>query len=621
MNMPAQPTPSKSLSQLLRAAPGVLGAPEVRGMLQVMQKQLGLRGGLRVLGRIINNFGTVNLLSDLSKNRMGRVSAHGFIAIWEAFADREAIVDGDKRETYGQMRDRVLRLANYLQDLGVEPKDRVAVMLYNSREFLESLYACSLIGAPMPALNWHAAAPEVAQLINLRKPKVLIVDAEFLPRIEEIKGEIPSVQKIIVADGVAPEGYVEYEQALASSQTSIPAKLSFLIAINPYTGGTTGTPKSSNLYDMSFLISDIAEPPRASMDEYLQYAVKGMSFIYWYGSHQIEDPKDHNIHVAIPTPMYHAGTLVGMAPSLALGATSVPVRKFSPEGFLRLIEKERIAWTFVAPTILQRILALPDEVKRKYNLSAMHTIVVAAAPCPPEVKRGINELFMAQGAKGPVVHEYYGTSEAGVITCLIPQDYLDKPERIASVGKARCGDLKIYVEAEGRWANPGETGRVMVRTASTLSLRYPGSEEKLKDTFKTIDGVEWYDDGLIGYLDADGFLYLTSRVKEMIISGGVNVYPNEIETVLLRHPKVFDVAVVRSPDPDLGEVAAACVQLKEGETLSEAGLLEFAKQEGLYGYKMPKQIIFYPELPRHIDGKLRKADLEEQFWHGISRRG
>ena len=163
--------------------------------------------------------------------------------------------------------------------------------------------------------------------------------------------------------------------------------------------------------------------------------------------------------------------------------------------------------------------------------------------------------------------------------------------------------------------------RVMSRTATTFSIRYPGNEEKVKDAIKTIDGLEWYDDGLIGYLDSDGFLYLTSRIKEMIISGGVNIYPNEIESVLLRHPKVFDAAVVRAPDPDLGEIAVACIQLMEDETLSENELMEFAKSEGLYGLKLPKKVIFYPELPRHIDGKLKKADLEEQLWQGVQRYG
>ena len=162
---------------------------------------------------------------------------------------------------------------------------------------------------------------------------------------------------------------------------------------------------------------------------------------------------------------------------------------------------------------------------------------------------------------------------------------------------------------------------MMCRTAPTLSLRYPGSEERLHESLRIIEGEEWYDDGLLGYLDPDGFLYLTGREKEMIICGGVNVYPLEIEEVILRHPAVFDVAVVRLPHPDLGEVPVACVQLHEGREATEEDILSFCKEQGLYGYKVPARVEFFSELPRHIDGKIIKRELEERYWKGVERRG
>jgi long-chain acyl-CoA synthetase len=161
----------------------------------------------------------------------------------------------------------------------------------------------------------------------------------------------------------------------------------------------------------------------------------------------------------------------------------------------------------------------------------------------------------------------------------------------------------------------------MSRSNATVSLRYPGSEHRLHESIRIIDGSEWFDDGLLGYLDEDGFLYLTGREKEMIISGGVNIYPLEIEQVILRHPAVFDVAVVRLPHPDLGEVPIACVQRHGGAKATEEEIISFCKEENLYGYKLPAKVEFFSELPRHIDGKIIKRELEERYWEEVARRG
>ena len=203
---------------------------------------------------------------------------------------------------------------------------------------------------------------------------------------------------------------------------------------------------------------------------------------------------------------------------------------------------------------------------------------------------------------------------------MLPEDYRESQERIESVGKPRCGDLRILLEG-GDWAGPGVVGKVMSRTATTLSLRYPGSEHKLHESIKIIDGEEWFDDGLLGYMDDDGFLFLTGREKEMIISGGVNLYPVEIEMMMLKHPAVFDVAVIRLPDEDLGEVPLACVQLHEGCRATSEEIVAFCKEQGLKGYKVPAKVEFLRELPRHIDGKIIKRELEAAYWKDSEIRG
>lgn len=615
----------KSVSGLLRGLPPMLRMEETRGLGKTFKNQWGGAGNtVKIVYKIFTGGrGLFANMRDLSKLKVGKVVPNWILGMWETFPDREAIIDGDKRYKFRELRDRVLKLGNGMQSLGVKPKDAVAVMIYNSAEFLECLCALSLIGATMPFVNWHLRGKELETTINLRRPKVLIFDAEFLDEILKIRPGLEGVEHFLVVGNSSPlsEGILSYEDLLAAQPVTRP-DVNFLTALNPYTGGTTGAPKSSNLYDsFGYMLSDLTEAPRTSLESYLQYTSRAFSYFYWFGGDRIFDPIEKNIRTLLVTPMYHAGTAAGWAPCFMLGGTGIMMRNFDAEQFLAFIDRERANWTFVAPTILQRVLALPEEVKAKYDLSAMRAIICAAAPCPPEVKRDINDLFMRQGAPGPVFGEYYGSAETAIITVLLPKDYTEKPNRINSVGKARCGDLAIYVEEESRWAKAGEVGKIMARTASTLALRYPGSEERLHESIRIIDGQEWYDDGLLGYLDEDGFLYLTGRVKEMIISGGVNVYPLEIEEVISRHTAVFDVAVVRLPHPDLGEVPIACIQLHQGKEASEEEIMSFCKDEGLYGFKLPGKIEFVEELPRHIDGKIMKRELEERYWKGMEKKG
>ncbi len=615
----------KTLTGLMRALPTFMRMEETKGLGRTFKQQWGGGGNtLRIIWKIFSGGeGLLKNLRDLGKLKVGKIVPNWSLGTWDVLGDREAAVDGDTRLTYRQLKDRVLRLANALQGLGVRPKDRVATMIYNSAAFLEILNATSLIGAPMPFVNWHLTGEELCKTINLRKPRVFIFDADLLEEVLKIKGGLEGIEHFVVlgTGGPPPQGMLSYEELLSKAPATRP-DVNFLASLNPYTGGTTGIPKSSNLYDsLSYALSDLAEAPRETFENFLPYTSRAFSYFYWFGGDRICDPVTKNIRSLIVTPVYHAGTAAGWAPCFMLGATGVFMRKFDAEEFLRLIEAERINWVFVAPTILQRVLALPEEVKEKYWLGSMRSVICAAAPCPPQVKKDINELFARRGAPDPVFSEYYGSSETAIITVLLPEDYEEKPQRINSVGKARCGDLGIFIAEEGRWAGPNEIGKVMGRTASTLALRYPGSEDKLHESIRIIDGREWYDDGLLGYMDEDGFLYLTSRLKEMIITAGVNIYPLEIEGVILRHPVVFDAAVVSMPHPDLGEVAIACVQLHEGKGASSEEILAFCAEEGLHGYMLPALVDFFLELPRHIDGKIIKRELEKLYWKDVERKG
>ena len=276
--------------------------------------------------------------------------------------------------------------------------------------------------------------------------------------------------------------------------------------------------------------------------------------------------------------------------------------------------------------MIARILDLPDEVKSNYGLSSLYTVLCASAPCPLHLKKGINELVVRQGGR-KVYSEYCAATESFLANCLLPRDYDEKPERLASYGKNhRANDVIIYDFEEERICPTGEVGTILEYGLGSIAFRYVGAgDQETMACFKVVDGREYFDQGLLGYVDEDDFIYLAGRKKEMIISGGVNVYPNEIENVISRHPKVDDVAVIPVPDTDLGEVAGAVVLLKEGETAEEQEIKEFCKREGLYGLKIPRVVDYVKEgdIHRGPEGKLLKRYILPKYWEdkGYERRG
>ena len=588
----------------------VLKMKQTRGAIQSIAKQFGLKNGLVAGAKTLYR----------SKIKGANTGVAFFSSFWETLGDREAIICGDTRTTFGEFGDRVFRLANGLTDLGVKSGERVAELLPNCPEWFEVNMGCAVSGRSMPMLNWHLKPNEIAACVNRSEATALIFDPSYLEAINSIKDQLETVKHFIVTGNEAPEGMIAYEDLIRDSSNEL-ASGPFGMAPVPYSGGTTGTPKMLNTDEMADIMGEDDSVRRgASKDEITALALMQVGAFYWYKIGECKDSISNNIRSLVPGPLYHAGVQIAVMPFF-LGGTVVPMPRFSPEEFLRLIQDERINWTFVAPTMLERVLALPADVKSKYDLGSMVSLICAAAPCPPKVKKEINELFRAQGNKQDVFMEYYGASETGLISVLVPLDYQEKEIRYNSVGKLRSAECRIYDKDKCQWAEIGKEGHVLIRSHMALGLQYKGEKEKTEEAFLQVDGVTWYDDGLIGYVDEDEFLYLTSRAKEMIITGGVNVFPNEIEHVIKKHPKVFDVAVIRAPDPDLGEIPAAVIQLKEGEALESDEVLKFCKDEGLYGFKIPKIVDFQKELPRQLSGKLIKRAIEEPYWEGVESHG
>ena len=611
----------KSFINLAKALPALASMEQTRGLLRTFVKQWGAMNALRILFATGKKTGHLSAIKSLMNFRLEKLTPNFLVSMWEVFGDREAIISEGTRLSYSDLKGRVFRLANALQSLGLKPKDRCAELLYNGNEFFEAFFACSLIGCPMPFLNWHSKGPELIGAIETTRPKVLILNEEFIDEIEPIKDRLLSIEHYIVVGDHAPDGMILYKNLLLGSNDQMP-KTNFMVALNPYTGGTTGSPKNVNYFDtIGYAFSDLAEAPKVPLDQYLKFMILQFSFMYWFGGIEIKDPITKNMRCLIPGPLYHAGSIAGWVPFIILGGTGVPMKRFDPEDFLRIIEQERINWVFVVPTMLERILTLPGKIKQKYDLSSMQTVICAAAPATPELKKATNDFFRQQGCMKNVFTEFYGSSETAVASVLLPADYEENPRRYASVGKIRCAETKIYDKETGSWCPPNMDGNILTRSLTSVSLNYVGSPEKLDQAFKIVDGASWFDDGLRGHLDEDGFLYLTGREKEMIISGGVNIFPNEIEAAIKQHQQVLDVAVIRYPDKNLGEVPAAVIQLKEGGPLREDDIINHCKNIKLTGYKIPKYVEFVETLPRHIDGKMRKSEIEDRYWEGIERRG
>jgi acyl-CoA synthetase (AMP-forming)/AMP-acid ligase II len=305
-------------------------------------------------------------------------------------------------------------------------------------------------------------------------------------------------------------------------------------------------------------------------------------------------------------PLYHSAPGAFAVHAHIFGGTVVIMPKFDAEEALALITRHRVTSTFMAPILLKRIVDLPEAVRARYDVSSMQVIVVAAAPCPMKVKEDVLRYF------GPVLYEFYGSTELGMNTLLRPEDVLRKP---GSCGRAAPGVELAVVDAEGRTLPSGEPGELVVRRYDGVFDEYYKKPEATKQTQRG----DWLSVGDVAWIDDEGFVYICDRLRDMVISGGVNIYPAEIEDVLHRHPAVEDVAVFGVPDDTWGERLHAAVQPRPGSAITPDALIDFARQH-LAGFKVPREISFHDAFPRDAAGKLLKRVLRERFWAGRSAR-
>jgi long-chain acyl-CoA synthetase len=497
---------------------------------------------------------------------------------------RTAVVFGSTRYTWEVWNARINRLAHALRALGLGRGDKVAVMLHNCHQFLELGQAAVKTGLVTVPLNYRLRGREIAYIVDNSDARALVCAADLVP---EIAGVMDGLSGVVpggwVAVGDAGDSrFTDYERLLADEPADEPADqpplgLSSMI----YTSGTTGRPKG-------------VHRPGGVDPQILLAIVQG------FGLRMGDE-----VHL-VPAPLYHSAPALGAALTILLGGTLVVMPRFDPEELLALVAAERVTSAFVVPTIVKRVLALPDEVRRRYDVSSLRSLIVGAAPFPLETKRAAIEYF------GPCVYEYYGSTDAGLNTILPPAEQLARP---SSCGKVLDGQEVVILDDRGNRLPPGEVGNIYVTNSLVRSMQYYKDPEKTRQAFRG----EYMTVGDVGYLDADGYLYIVDRKTDMVISGGVNIYPAEIEETIHEHPAVLDVAVIGVPNDEWGEELKAVVQLKPGAHATADDLIDFCR-ERLADYKRPRSVDFVPEVPRNPSGKLLKREIRARYWEGRERR-
>ncbi len=483
--------------------------------------------------------------------------------------------------TYRELNDRSNQFAQWLFAQGLRPGDRIAMLAENHPRFFEVYWAALRSGLYFTAVNRYLSPEEAAYLVNDSGSRVLVSTMAKAETASAMLGLIPDCEHHLMLDGVV-EGFSAYEDAVAS----MPAEP---LAEQPagdvmlYSSGTTGQPKGIRRPLTGQTIDD---PDRRGISQ-LERFLLGMD--------------EHTMYLS-PAPLYHSAPLQWGGGIHELGGTIVIMERFDEARFLEYVERYSITATQVVPTMFIRLLKLPEQVRTAHDLSSLQMCVHAAAPCPVAVKEQMIEWW------GPVICEYYAGTEGNGLTFTNSADWL---EHKGSVGKAIVG-IPHICDDDGNELPVGEAGLIYFESES--AFEYHGDETKTKES-RHPEHPNWSKLGDIGYLDEDGFLYLTDRSAFMIISGGVNIYPQEIEACFALHPQVADVAVFGLPDDEMGEYVHAVIQPEAGiEASAELAeqLREFARTE-IAHYKVPRVIDFRDELPRLPTGKLYKKPLRQEY--------
>ncbi|MGO4764554.1 acyl-CoA synthetase [Cupriavidus sp. 2KB_3] len=477
-------------------------------------------------------------------------------------------------------------LAGGLRRLGLQEGDVVAVLLRNDPVFADVIFACRTAGTYYCPINWHFTAEEVRFLLEDSGARVLIAHADLLPALRAV---VPAGVAVLAVTGTHPgtaADAIEYEPWLAA-QTPYDGPRVAPRGHLAYTSGTTGRPKG--------VLRDAV--PLDQLDDQLarmrSVVAKAIGVV-------------PGCRALMSAPLYHSAPGVFIQNALQMAERLVLTPRFDAEQVLALVEEHRIDVLYLVPIMYVRLLKLPAEVRARYDLSSIRFVASTGSPCAPEVKRAMIEWF------GPVIHETYASSEAGMITVATPEDAAQRP---GTAGRpVDAASVRILDEA-GQPCAPGETGLVYVRQPAYPDFTYLNNDAARR----AIDREGRVTLGDLGYLDADGYLFICDRASDMVISGGVNIYPAEIEHELVRYPGVADCVVFGVPDDEYGERLHGVIEPMPGAEIVPAAVIDWLKAR-LSGFKVPRTIEITARLPRDETGKLAKRRLRDQHWAGRQRR-
>ena len=514
-----------------------------------------------------------------------------FLTITSAICpDRVAIAFEGKKFTFAELNERANKLADALAKLGIQKGDRLAILQVNCNQYIEAYFATAKLGGIYVPLNFRAKQDELTHMLSNAEASILFVGERYFDLANSMRPNLPSIKHYISIDGKT-EGMLSYQELLASGS---PEEKIF-VEINDddptvlmYTAGTTGLPKGvpqvHNSYAL-YLLQNVNPP----------------------------DPEVTEANL-ITMPLYHVAGMQAMLSAIYGGRTIALMRQFETKEWFETAQREKVTRAMLVPTMLKRIVDDPDF--GKYDLSNLRVITYGAAACPQEVLRKTIELFPGRA----LINAFGGTETASTIAMLRAEDQIitgketeeekeKKLKRLATSIGIPLEDVEIQIrDEEGRVLPRGETGELVVRGGRVMK-GYWKDEEKTKKAF-TSDG--WYRTGDKGYIDEEGYIYLSGRADDLIVRGGENISPEEVENVLYTHPKIEEAAVIGVPHPDWGSEPRAVVVLKKGETATPEEIIEYCR-ERLAGFKRPRSVVFVNELPKTSTGKVLRRTLRDQY--------
>ncbi len=502
-----------------------------------------------------------------------------------------AIVDDDCSVTWAELDARVNQVIHGLRAGGIVAGDTISILCGNRIEWFEVSLACANMGVTFIPINWHLVAPEIAYILSDSGSRALVIGDRYLDQAAKAleDKQAAGIEMALVVGAKATGRFQGYESFFDGCSTDEPGDQSFGGPMF-YTSGTTGNPKGVR--------SSLAAMEPGTTPEVWLLIIAGLS-------EMVLDPQT----TILCGPVYHSAQWAFSFMPLLGGASCVMQHKYDSAGVLELIDKYQATNVHLVPTQMKRMVDLPDEVKASFDGSSMNLYLHGAAPCPPVVKQSLIEWW------GPKISEYYGSTEGSIITLVDSDQWLAKG---GSVGPPLPNMEIMVVANDGTRLGPGEPGTLYFRNALGMDFEYHNSPEKTAEAHKE-PGV--FTTGDVGYLDEDGYLWLSDRKIDMIISGGVNIYPAEIESVLGGHPLVADVAVIGVPNDEYGEEVKAILvpnrPKADPDELTET-LSAFCR-ENLAGYKCPRSFDLVEELPRTGTGKVKKRILREPYWAGHER--